>query len=640
MERKILIIDDGVTHLLGVKRALEDEGYEVISTASSREGIALARSASPDCILLDLLMPEIDGVEVCREIKSNGDRGFVPLIMLTSKDTGREMVRGLDAGADDYVNKSDDIEVLMARIHAALRVRDLYAELKEANEQFRERDNLKTEFISTASHELRTPLTAIKEGLSLIVDGIAGEVGEKAMKYINIAMKNSERLAALINDLLDISKLEAGKMRMERDAGDVGEVVNESVSSLQDLVLKNGLKITTDLHGGLPPVYADRNRVGQVLINLIGNAIKFSKEGGSIKLSARPTTGMIEVSVTDTGVGIAPEHLDGVFNKFQQFNRIRSSGVKGTGLGLAISKEIINLHKGRIWVESQLGRGSTFYFTVPVYSDELNLQESFEEAILRANEDGTPLALVLVNISNFPLVQKEHGEDIAEQLITTIQEIIRSKLRRKDDVVIRGNQEGLIAVLAQSDQDGARAIVANMKGSLGCYEFDFPLTLQVGQAVYSSEGKNRQELFRTAESRLQRFPTRLKGTNRNEERKILIVDDEEDIVELFSERLEEVGYTTLKAYGGQEAIETIKEQYVDLVVLDLAMPEVSGYGVIGYLKTNEVTSDIPILILSAHHADERELERLGAPAIPKLLKGCANNIFLETVENILERHRS
>ncbi len=524
-------------------------------------------------------------------------------------------------------------------------------ELKEANERLLELDRMKNDFVSTVSHELRTPLAAIKDAVSIINEGLAGEVNEKQTKLVHLALSNSERLSIIINDLLDFSKLDAGKVQMKKASSDIGEIIDDSALSLDNLAQKKRVTLSTAVPETLQQAYIDGDRLGQVLINLIGNAIKFTQDGGSIQVGARELPEeeietvesggfvidrFLEISVKDTGMGIAPEDLDKVFDKFQQVESTAGPGIKGTGLGLAISRKIVELHNGRIWVESEEGKGSTFYFTVPEYSDELFFHESFESALVSADERGTSMALLALNIANLPRILEEHGKETAEELFTTVQKILQSKMRRREDTVLSYREGEFLAVLAESDPDGARAIADNLKGSLACYEFDFPVKLQIGDAVYPEDGKNRLEIIRAAENRFRKFPTRMKDTASKGAWKILVVDDDRVSVEMFSKWLEKAGYTALRAYGGRESIDIIQQESVDLVLLDLAMPDISGYGVIGYLKTNEVTKDIPILVLSASYADENELRRLGDAAMPRLLKGCERNVLLETVERLLQ----
>lgn len=241
----------------------------------------------------------------------------------------------------------------------------------------KEIDRMKSEFISTTSHELRTPLAAIKESIMLILDGVVGETTEEQIRFLTIAKRNIERLMALINDMLDISKIETGKIEIKKKPCDVAEVIDGVMSSMQFLAKENNLKLKSDVPAGLPPVNFDPDRITQVLVNLIGNAIKFTPAGGSVTVGSRKsgvrsqdskprTSNFIEISVIDTGVGIDAKDMSKLFTRFGQLDSSLTRKPGGTGLGLAICKDLIRMHGGEIWVESEAGKGSKFVFTLPI----------------------------------------------------------------------------------------------------------------------------------------------------------------------------------------------------------------------------------------------------------------------------------
>ena len=667
---KVLLVEDDQDHAFLTRLALEEgrDPFQVVHIDNGEAVKTRLQEGGYGCVIIDYSLPGKDGLQVMEEV--GGAELKVPFIMVTSQGNEHVAVEALKAGAYDYIVKGTGYHVTLpliirrclerynAKMEKEQLTRKLQNEkeaLEQANAELMRMSKLKSEFISTVSHELRTPLTIIKEGIGLVFDEVTGPVNEKQKHFLDVSMKGITRLADLINDLLDLSKLEAGKMEFRKEEALLPQLIEEMVSGFSLTAQSKGIELSSAVSQDMPSVYVDSERTIQVLSNLLNNALKFTPEGGKITVSAMQKTGVppsegdteeimeafvgnIVVSVADTGIGISAEDQEQIFDKFIQIGRTPGPGAKGTGLGLAICKEIMRRQNGSIWVESEEEKGSTFSFTVPIYSEELAFRDQFHDYLVKADEKDLSMAVLILNISNLDRIQEDYGKEAAEGLVTKINEMIRSKMRRREDVVLRYRHGEFLAVLAESDGDGARAIAANLKGVLGCHEFDFPVTLQIGAALYPEDGKNRSELVRVAENRLQRFPSRIKKSSGKVERKILVVDDEKDIVELLARRLEEAGYTAFKSYGGQEALDIIKQQYVDLIILDLAMPDISGYEIIGYLKTNKATSDIPILILSAHYADEQELERIGAPAMPRLLKGCDGSIFLETIENLLEHH--
>ncbi len=232
----------------------------------------------------------------------------------------------------------------------------------------RELDRLKSQFVSSVTHELRTPLVATQKALDVILTKAAGPINEDQTRFLDIARRNLERLYALINDILDLSKLEAGKMKVEFAPASVEQMVNEVCSSLGSWANSKNIQLVKRVADGLPMVTMDADRIIQVLNNLVSNALKFTPQDGTVTVEAKPRGGgqHVEVSVQDTGIGIAKEDLDRVFEKFLQVGERRQTDVSGTGLGLSIAKEIVERHGGRIWAESEKGQGAKFSFVLPV----------------------------------------------------------------------------------------------------------------------------------------------------------------------------------------------------------------------------------------------------------------------------------
>lgn len=233
--------------------------------------------------------------------------------------------------------------------------------------KLKEVDRMKSEFFSLMSHELRTPLTSIREGTNLFLEGVGGEVTDKQRKLLTIISEESNRLIDLVNSLLDLSKLEAGMVPFHFTEEDLGPLIDRSLHELMPLAESRDIKLEKEI-GEVTLVLMDTERIRQVLRNLIGNALKFTPRGGLVRVVVRRTDEGIHISVTDTGPGIAQEHIRGIFEKFRQISPADSRRLQGTGLGLAIVKQIVQAHRGRIWVESKMGQGSSFTFVLPVCS--------------------------------------------------------------------------------------------------------------------------------------------------------------------------------------------------------------------------------------------------------------------------------
>ncbi len=228
-----------------------------------------------------------------------------------------------------------------------------------------ELDKLKSDFFASMSHELRTPLTSIKEGTGLLLEGVGGATTEKQRKLLTILAEESNRLIGLVNSLLDLSKMEAGMMNYSFEKASLTPLIKKAVGEITPLVEAKGIQLETEVAEGLPTVKVDRERILQALRNLIGNAVKFTPKAGQVRVAARPITGKVEVSVRDTGPGIAAESLKTIFDKFHQGNSAGPFSANGTGLGLAIAKHIIVSHGGEIWAENDPDQGSMFIFVLP-----------------------------------------------------------------------------------------------------------------------------------------------------------------------------------------------------------------------------------------------------------------------------------
>jgi signal transduction histidine kinase len=246
----------------------------------------------------------------------------------------------------------------------------LYKELAEKNKKLQELDNLKSEFVANVSHELRTPLAIMKEFALIILDEIPGRLTKDQREYVDIIRGNIERLSRLINDILDISRIEAGEALLKKTPANITTLANNVVSALKAKADVKRIKIKFLAEKNLPAINIDPDKIIQVFTNLIDNAIKFTPQKGRITIWIKDKKDRLECGVADTGPGIAKENMEKIFGRFQQFDRVAGSGAKGTGLGLAITKELVQMHNGKIWVKSALKKGSEFFFTLPKQNSE------------------------------------------------------------------------------------------------------------------------------------------------------------------------------------------------------------------------------------------------------------------------------
>ena len=364
----------------------------------------------------------------------------------------------------------------------------------------KEIDRMKSELISNVSHELRTPLTTIKEGISLVVDGSLGPINADQKAALAIAKQDIDRLARLINDLLDISKIEAGRMELKKSSVDISSLAEEVLFSFQNQAGKKHIQLKTRLKRGLPPLYIDPDKISQVLANLISNGIKFTPENGSITLGVKDKGKEVEISMADTGVGISQDNIARLFDRFSQFNRVYGPGERGTGLGLAISKEIVEMHGGRISVESEVGKGSTFTFSLPQMSQEEIFREYLTNGLREAAEKNCPLSLVVARMKNIEKIEGGRTGEKVFEILHEIEGLIARTLRRKSDIVSRYTYgEIVIAILMDTAKKDALSVKERIRQAIEAemQEKRWPKDIELffGVVTYPDDAKDEAELI-------------------------------------------------------------------------------------------------------------------------------------------------
>ncbi len=309
------------------------------------------------------------------------------------------------------------------------------------------------EFISRVSHELRSPLTVVKESLSLVFDGVVGEVSERQKEILNIGLQNASRLNRLIDALLDITKIEAGLMPMEISKTDLGALLSVTAAEYACLAVKRGIAIAKELPPAPLAAYLDGERIREVIVNLVSNAIKFTPESGLITLSLRPWEGEALICVENSGPGIDEENIPLLFNKFAQLGGNRQPGTKGTGLGLAISKGIIEMHGGKIWVESQPGKGCKFYILLPVRDHPAALKYVIRREIETGGSRKKGFCVITLALHEKLL----KDNPAAKELLEKTEAFIHEKMRAAHAMVKNGEGDFTFLLSSVSPQEGCRA---------------------------------------------------------------------------------------------------------------------------------------------------------------------------------------
>lgn len=434
-----------------------------------------------------------------------GHRIILPWIILTG---GFIVTLLLVLYLKNIIGRSKTIELLVNERTEQLKqanegIKLLYKELEEKNEELKKLDQLKSDFVSIVSHELRTPLSIMKEGVSLVLDKLTGEINEKTEKTLRMVFTNIIRLNKIINDILDVSKIEAGRIQLKKTLADIAFVVRDTAEKWKIEMEKKQQKLLLEVGQFRINMYFDVDSIIQVLSNLISNAVKYTPEKGWIKVGLIDKKDEVEIYICDNGIGISEEDLPKVFGKFQQFSRTAGAGAKGTGLGLAISKELVEMHEGVIRVETKLGAGSKFIFLLPKKDSETVFKEHINGGIKEASYKHSDLSLIVMKISQFCKVQEALGSDIAHNFLLEIENIVKKTLRRKADTVVRDTGE-LIILLFDADKDIAKTVKERIEEVMKNYLSESKekiikdIVLSIGFSIYPGEAKNEAELLTKA----------------------------------------------------------------------------------------------------------------------------------------------
>jgi len=356
----VLVVDDNRQNVELLEAYLATEDYEVMTAYDGDEALASVAERAPDIVLLDIMMPNVNGYDVCRELKRDSRTQFIPVVMVTALKERDDKLKGIEVGADDFLTKPIDRVELLTRIRSLIRVKRLHDELDQSYRELKELEHTKDRLTQMIIHDLKNPLTGIKANLEIV----GMDVPRDSHDCLSAAQRSCDLLFNMIQDLLDISRMEEGQLQLQPERLDLEELMATVADEYRVPAEAEGKEISTEASPGASPVSGDRDLLFRVLSNLVANAVKHTGRGGSIKVRADAEGTYLRVSVEDTGYGIPAEHLERIFEKFSQIETRQRAG--GTGLGLTFCKMAVEAHGGRIWVESEEGRGSAFIFVLPM----------------------------------------------------------------------------------------------------------------------------------------------------------------------------------------------------------------------------------------------------------------------------------
>ena len=353
----ILVVDDNEQNLSILGNVLMSIGYEVVPASSGKEALESIAELLPDLILLDIMMPEMDGYEVCKIIKNDENTKEIPIIFLTAKIETEDIVKAFEYGAVDYVTKPFRKEELLARVKTHLELR---RSLKAEQELVKMKDKL----LSIIGHDLRGPIGTFMMMLETVTDESNQFSVDKIMEYLNKMKGVSKSTYQLLENLLTWARSQRKLIEYHRTEIKILTLVEHSLKVLGESAKNKSISLSHKIEPELT-VYCDENTISTVIRNLISNSLKFTEDGGYISVFGNNIDGFVQISINDTGIGMSESNLRKLFRQDQIFTKLGTNGEKGTGLGLLLCKDFVEGNGGKIWVESEEGKGTTFYFTLP-----------------------------------------------------------------------------------------------------------------------------------------------------------------------------------------------------------------------------------------------------------------------------------
>jgi len=360
----ILIVDDIPLNLALLVDILSKEGYQVRPVPSGKLALIAVKVTVPDLILLDIMMPEMNGYEVCQKLKEDQLTKDIPVIFVSAIDEISDKVRAFDAGGVDYIVKPFQPQEVLARIKTHLELRSLQVQLQATNQNLEKLNEEKNNFLGMATHDLRNPISAINSMSDLLL--CENNLNLEQTELISDIKSATDFMLSLLKDLLDISAIESGKLNLQLEPLNIKEYVERIVNRYRMIAKLKNIQIKLIVKEPLPTIRIDRNKFEQILVNLISNAIKFSHNGTIVKVSVTSDQNQVFFTVEDHGQGIPDSEREKLFKPFSLTSVKSTAGESSTGLGLAITHKLVLAHRGQIFVESKVGKGSIFSVTIPI----------------------------------------------------------------------------------------------------------------------------------------------------------------------------------------------------------------------------------------------------------------------------------
>jgi len=577
--------------------ALEADGGLLASRGLDPDHVAQIKHATAS------LRPGVNRVEL-----DGADTSLLLLQIGGLKDGGRLAVLAGPFTPGFGTDEIRRVQQFMTAVAAALDRARLLEQLKETNVELQAANRHKSVFLASMSHELRTPLNAILGFSELLIDAPDGQhTPATQLRFLQQIHSSGKHLLGLINDILDLSKIEAGQMELRLQMVSISDVADQVRNTVEPLVSQKRIRLETDVNG-VGEIEADASKLKQMLLNLVSNAIKFTPEGGSVFISGKRLPSAAEISVRDTGIGIAQSDQSRIFHEFQQVDAGVDRQQQGTGLGLTLTRRFARLHGGDVRVDSEPGKGSVFTIRMPLRA--VPLGRVVEPLDSRMPTSGAHVSgpLVLVVEDDPPAAellarQLERAGFRAETVRSGADVIDKARKMKPAAItldILLPDLDGW-EVLNRLKHDESTSSIPVIVISV----VDNPdLGIALGALDYFVKPVPANELI----TRLRRFHFGPNGAR--DKTQVLVVDDERTNRDWLTEVLEPAGFGVIPAVGGREAIELARSRRPDLVLLDLMMPDVSGFDVVEAIRSDKATASTPIMVLTAKdltEADKRQL---------------------------------
>lgn len=564
--------------------------------------------------VLDFVPTETSN-ELCANVDviESGDDIFIPEQLVTGADG---LSRWMQTYKTPLVGASGKRELVLGISTDITERKQFERELTLAKEAAESANVAKSQFLANMSHELRTPLNAIIGFSEILDDRTFGELNEKQARYVGHVLTSGRHLLQLINDILDLAKIEAGRLELERCRFEPTTAMSDVLNIVRPIASKKDITLTLRTAAAPAFIEADQPKFKQILYNLLSNAIKFTEEGGQVTMEAEQKGDSLRVLVTDTGIGIKKEDCSRIFGEFEQVDSSYGRTQQGTGLGLALTKKLVELHEGRIWVESEDGKGSTFSFDMPIGLTAASPQdqpvaESPDDPIDRClSESGT-------RVRQPRLVLVVEDNDAAAELLTGYVEdegyrVVRARDGEEALRLVAEKRPWAITLDMRLPKMDGRRVLSKLKSNEETH--DIPVVvisimknrheaLELGAVEYLAKPVDRRQIQKV-------LSDIRKSHTADDPRRILIVDDMPANVEIMATALSKNGFQVLQAFGGQEAVDIALVEMPDLIILDLRMPGMNGFDVIDELQKHPQTKHIPIIVNTAEEITAELRRRL------------------------------